>query len=214
MVATELSGRTDIVEPKDRPVGRSGGERGLAATDGICIWLTGLSCSGKTTTAVVAARLIEQHGRTVTLLDGDAVRSHLSKGLGYSRADRDLNIQRIGFVAAEIVRHRGIVICATVSPYRAARDAVRARIGAARFLEVYVDTPLVECERRDVKGMYAAARRGEIQAFTGIDDPYEAPLDPDLLLHTIDTAATENALMILDAVRDRGIDLASGDDVR
>src|SRR5206468_5519735 len=116
---------------------------------GVCIWFTGLSGAGKSTTAEVLTVLLLEHGRQVTLLDGDVVRTHLSKGLGFSRADRDTNIHRIGFVASEIVRHGGAVVCAAVSPYRAARDHCRSLFGEGRFLEVFVDTPLEVCEQRD-----------------------------------------------------------------
>lgn len=145
---------------------------------GVCIWFTGLSGAGKSTTAEVLTVMLLEHGRQVTLLDGDVVRSHLSSGLGFSKADRDTNIRRIGFVAAEIVRHGGIAICAAVSPYRAPRNDVRNMVGHKRFIEVFVDTPLDICEERDTKGIYAQARRGEIKGFTGIDDPYEAPQHP------------------------------------
>ena len=122
------------------------------------------------------------------MLDGDVVRTHLSKGLGFSKEDRDTNIRRIGFVAAEIVRHGGVAVCAAVSPYRATRDEVRHMVGADHFVEVFVDTPLEVCERRDSKGMYAKARRGEIKGFTGIDDPYEAPEHPEITLDTVVTS--------------------------
>ena len=145
---------------------------------GLCIWFTGLSGSGKSTTAAVLSVLLLEAGRQVTELDGDVVRTHLSKGLGFTREDRDTNILRIGFVASEIVRHGGTVMCAAVSPYRETRDAVRAMMDEDQFIEVFVDTPLSVCEQRDVKGMYAKARRGEIKEFTGISDPYESPLNP------------------------------------
>jgi sulfate adenylyltransferase len=171
---------------------------------GFCIWFTGLSGAGKSTTAeIVVGRLLEQ-GRQVTLLDGDVVRTHLSKGLGFSKEDRDTNILRIGFVAMEIVRHRGAVVCAAVSPYRATRDRVRDMIGADRFIEVFVDTPLEVCESRDQKGMYAQARRGEIRNFTGIDDPYEAPPSAEIVLETTRTTADENAGRIIAYLVDRG----------
>ena len=128
---------------------------------GVCVWFTGLSGSGKSTTADALTVLLLECGRQVTLLDGDVVRTHLSKGLGFSREDRDTNIRRIGFVAAEIVRHGGLALCAAVSPYRATRDECRAMVGADRFVEVFVDTPLDVCEARDSKGLYAKARRGE-----------------------------------------------------
>jgi len=138
------------------------------------------------------------------VLDGDVVRTHLSKGLGFSKEDRDTNIRRIGFVASEIVRHGGVVICAAVSPYRATRNDVRNMVGSERFIEVFVDTPLEECERRDVKGMYAKARRGEIKDFTGIDDPYEPPLHPEIRLDTLQCSVEENARRILDLLIQRG----------
>ena len=171
---------------------------------GFCVWFTGLSGAGKSTTAELVVRGLLERGREVTLLDGDVVRTHLSKGLGFSKEDRDANILRIGFVAAEIVRHGGAVVCAAVSPYQATRDRVRAMVGTDRFLEVFVDTPLEVCESRDVKGMYAAARRGEIRHFTGIDDPYEAPLAPEIALDTVGASAEKNATMIVARLRERG----------
>jgi len=171
---------------------------------GFCVWFTGLSGAGKSTTAeIVVSRLLE-HGRQVTLLDGDVVRTHLSKGLGFSREDRDANILRIGFVAAEIVRHGGAVVCAAVSPYRATRDAVREMVGASNFIEVFVDTPLEVCEARDTKGMYAQARRGAIKNFTGIDDPYEAPNSAELTLDTTSVSAEGNATKIVAVLSERG----------
>ena len=133
------------------------------------MWFTGLSGAGKSTTAEVLIALLLERGRQATLLDGDIVRTHLSQGLGFSKADRDTNIRRIGFVASEIVRHGGVAVCAAVSPYRATRDEVRAMVGHDHFVEVFVDTPLDVCEERDTKGMYAKARRGEIKEFTGIE---------------------------------------------
>jgi sulfate adenylyltransferase len=171
---------------------------------GFCIWFTGLSASGKSTTAEILTVLLQEFGRQVTLLDGDVVRNHLSRGLGFSKEDRDSNIRRIGFVASEIVKHQGTVICAAVSPYRATRNDVRNTVGAERFVEVFVDTPLEECERRDVKGMYLKARRGEIKNFTGIDDPYEAPIQPELTLETINSTAEENARLIIGYLAERG----------
>ncbi|MFN2421645.1 MAG: bifunctional sulfate adenylyltransferase/adenylylsulfate kinase [Gemmatimonadota bacterium] len=171
---------------------------------GACIWFTGLSGSGKSTTAEVLTVLLLEHGRRVTVLDGDIVRTHLSHGLGFSREDRDRNIHRIGFVASEIVRHGGIVICAAVSPYRATRNDVRNMVGGENFVEVFVDTPLDVCETRDAKGMYAKARAGEIRGFTGIDDPYERPIDPDLVLDTVGQTAESNALKVLTFLSERG----------
>lgn len=174
------------------------------ARTGVCLWFTGLSGSGKTTTAEILELLLLEAGRTSTMLDGDVVRTHLSKGLGFSKEDRDTNIRRIGWVAAEIVAHGGAVICAAVSPYRAVRDEVRAMVGGDKFVEIFVDTPLEECERRDIKGMYAKARRGEIKGFTGIDDPYEAPLNPEITLDTVNFTPEENARRIYDWLAKQG----------
>ncbi|MBN1317464.1 MAG: bifunctional sulfate adenylyltransferase/adenylylsulfate kinase [Anaerolineales bacterium] len=171
---------------------------------GFCIWFTGLSGAGKSTTAEILTTLLQENGRQVTVLDGDVVRTHLSKGLGFSKDDRDVNIRRIGFVAAEIVRHGGVVVCAAVSPYRATRNDVRNMVSQDHYIEVFVDTPLDECERRDVKGLYAKARRGEIKDFTGIDDPYEAPLHPEIILDTIGETAEENARRIMSYLSDQG----------
>jgi sulfate adenylyltransferase len=164
---------------------------------GFCVWFTGLSAAGKSTTAEILTVLLQEYGKQVTLLDGDVVRNNLSRGLGFSKEDRDANIRRIGFVAAEIVKHQGTVVCAAVSPYRATRNDVRSLIGAERFVEVFVNTPIEECERRDVKGMYRKARLGELKNFTGIDDPYEQPLSPELELDTLTHSAEENAHLII-----------------
>jgi sulfate adenylyltransferase len=171
---------------------------------GVCLWFTGLSGAGKSTTAEVLTVLLLERGRHVTVLDGDVVRTHLSKGLGFSKEDRDVNVRRIGYVAAEIVRHGGAVICAAVSPYRATRNEVRTLVGADKFIEVYVDTPLEVCERRDIKGMYAKARRGEIKDFTGIDDPYEPPLHAEVTIETVLRTPEENARLILDLLLQKG----------
>jgi sulfate adenylyltransferase len=171
---------------------------------GVCIWFTGFSGAGKSTTAEVLTVLLLEHGRQVTLLDGDVVRTHLSKGLGFSKEDRDTNIRRIGFVAAEIVQHGGVAICAAVSPYRATRNDVRNLIGSEHFVEVFVDTPLEVCETRDTKGMYAKARRGEIKDFTGIDDPYEPPAQPEVTLDTVTYTPEENARLILHYLSQHG----------
>ncbi|MGH9969943.1 MAG: bifunctional sulfate adenylyltransferase/adenylylsulfate kinase [Pyrinomonadaceae bacterium] len=164
---------------------------------GACIWFTGLSGAGKSTTAEILSVLLLENGRKVTLLDGDVVRTHLSKGLTFSKEDRDANILRLGFVAMEVVRHGGIAICAAISPYRTTRNEVRNMIGEERFIEVFVNTPLHECERRDTKGMYLKARRGELKGFTGVDDPYESPVHPNLTLDTISHTAEANAQAIL-----------------
>jgi sulfate adenylyltransferase len=171
---------------------------------GFCVWFTGLSGSGKSTTAEALIPMLHECGRTVTFLDGDIVRTHLSKGLGFSREDRDTNILRIGFVAAEIVRHGGAVVSAAISPYRTTRDQVRKMVGADQFIEVYVNTPINICEQRDVKGLYARARRGEVAGFTGIDDPYEAPLNPEILLNTVTDEVLGNAKKIIIYLERRG----------
>ncbi len=171
---------------------------------GACIWFTGLSGAGKSTTAEVLTVLLLERGRQVTVLDGDVVRTHLSRGLGFSKEDRETNIRRIGFVAAEIVRHGGVVICAAISPYRATRDEVRGMVGADRFVEVFVDTPLEVCEARDSKGLYAKARRGEITDFTGIDDPYEPPVTPEITLDTVTRPPEENAARIVEFLARQG----------
>jgi sulfate adenylyltransferase len=172
---------------------------------GICIWLTGLSGAGKTTTAEILTIMLMEYGRQVTVLDGDVVRTHLSKGLGFSREDRDANVLRIGYVAAEVVRHGGIAIAALLSPYRTTRNEVKNYIGGDRFIEVFVAAPLEVCEQRDAKGMYAKARRGEIKGFTGIDDPYEPPLEPDITIDTVSLTPQESALLIFNHLLERGI---------
>jgi sulfate adenylyltransferase len=154
---------------------------------GRTVFFTGLSGSGKSTVArAVVERLAGS--RSITLLDGDVVRTHLSKGLGFSATDRDVNIRRIGWVAAEVTKHGGLAVCAPIAPYDATRQWVRATVEAAggpgSFLLVWISTPLEVCEARDVKGLYAKARAGEIKGFTGIDDPYETPADADLVIDT------------------------------
>ncbi len=168
------------------------------------MWFTGLSGSGKSTTAEILTTLFSEYGRQVTVLDGDVVRTHLSKGLGFSKEDRDTNIRRIGFVAAELVRHGGTAVCAAVSPYRATRNDVRNMTGQDHFVECFVDTPLAVCEERDVKGLYAKARRGEIKGFTGIDDPYEAPNHAEIVLDTVNATAEENARTIISYLIEKG----------
>jgi sulfate adenylyltransferase len=171
---------------------------------GVCLWFTGLSGAGKSTTAEILTNLLMEYGRRVTVLDGDVVRTHLSKGLGFSKEDRDTNILRIGFVASEIVRHGGTVICAAVSPYRATRSEVRNLVGNDNFVEIFVDTPLDVCEERDTKGMYAKARRGEILGFTGIDDVYEIPDAPEITIDTVNFNVEENAKIIINYLISEG----------
>ncbi|MBI4322308.1 MAG: adenylyl-sulfate kinase [Chloroflexi bacterium] len=164
---------------------------------GFCVWLSGLCAAGKTTIAEILASMLMDHGREVTLLDGDVVRTHLSRGLGFTKDDRDSNILRMGFVASEIVRHKGAVICAAVSPYEATRRQVRNMVGGDRFVLVFVNTPLEECKRRDPKGLYAKALRGELSGFTGIDDPYEPPPDPEIVLDTVGSTPEQSAGRII-----------------
>ena len=176
---------------------------------GACLWFTGLSGAGKTTTAEALVAVVESRGRTVTVLDGDVVRTHLSKGLGFSKEDRDENVRRVGFVAAEIVRHGGFVVCSLVSPYRETRQEVREMVDAAggpeSFIEVFVDTPLDEVVQRDVKGWYAGAERGEVKNMTGVADPYEPPEAPELRLVTVDRTVDENVATIVAFLEDRDL---------
>jgi sulfate adenylyltransferase len=172
---------------------------------GFCLWFTGLSGAGKSTTAEIVTSLLLERGRQVTVLDGDVVRTHLSKGLGFSREDRDTNILRIGFVAGELVRQHGAVICAAISPFRAARNECRKMVGEDKFIEVFVDTPIEVCEERDAKGLYAKARRGEITGFTGVDDPYEAPQNPEITLNTVEFNPEQNARKIIEYLEQQGL---------
>lgn len=153
---------------------------------GVVLFFTGLSCSGKSTIAqLLLARLQELQDRDITFLDGDVIREHLSKGLGFSKEDRDENVKRVGFVASEVAKHGGIAICSLIAPYRDARRAVRNRVEHhGEFIEIYVNTSIEECARRDTKGLYEKARQGLIKGFTGIDDPYEEPEKPELIART------------------------------
>ncbi|MDQ1685590.1 MAG: sulfate adenylyltransferase [Frankiaceae bacterium] len=170
---------------------------------GQVVFFTGFSGSGKSTIArTLVTRLVEQ--RPVTLLDGDVVRTHLSRGLGFSREDRDTNIRRIGWVAAEVAKHGGIAVCAPIAPYdetrRWVRRTVDAAAGAGSFVLVWVSTPLEVCEARDVKGLYARARAGDIRGFTGIDDPYEPPTDADIVIDTSAVTLDEAVDIVLAAI--------------
>ncbi len=162
---------------------------------GVVIWFTGLSGSGKTTIAHMVEEKLVQAGVPVEVLDGDVVRENLSKGLGFSKEDRDTNIRRIAFVAHLLQRNGVFVITAAISPYKALRDEARAM--AKDFVEVFADAPLEVCEARDTKGLYAKARAGEIKGFTGIDDPYEAPENPEILIDTETLKPEEAAQRIL-----------------
>jgi adenylylsulfate kinase len=165
------------------------------SNDGVVIWFTGLPGAGKSTLAQALAPRLRAQGWRVEILDGDAVRTHLSKGLGFSREDRDTNIARIAFVAHLLARNGVAVLVAAISPFRRARDEARALIGD--FVEVHVAPPLAECIRRDVKGLYAKAMAGEIRAFTGISDPYEEPLSPELRVDTSVVSVEQGTTRIL-----------------
>jgi len=178
----------DLSQTHDKNSSLSGDARG------VIVWFTGLSGAGKSTIAEALAPHLRERGKRVEILDGDVVRTHLSKGLGFSRADRDTNIQRIGFVAHLLARNGTVVITAAISPYRATRDWVREL--SPDFVEVFVDTPLEVCETRDVKGLYKKARAGEIKEFTGISDPYEPPLAPELTVPTHRQSVEESVAQI------------------
>lgn len=162
---------------------------------GVTVWFTGLSGAGKTTIRMAVEQQLRDRGLKVEVLDGDIVRENLTKGLGFSKADRDENIRRIGFVAHLLSRNEVIVLVSAISPYRATREEVRQKIGD--FVEVYVNAPLEVCEARDVKGLYKKARAGEIKQFTGIDDPYEPPLNPEIECKTDQETSEESAAKVL-----------------
>ena len=168
---------------------------------GMTLWFTGLSGAGKTTISQAVEKELISQGYKVEVLDGDVVRENLTKGLGFSKADRDENIRRIGFVAQLLTRNGVIVIVSAISPYRNIRDEVRSRIGD--FVEVYVNAPLAVCEERDVKGLYKRARSGEIKSFTGIDDPYEAPMSPEIECRTDQETLEESVTKVLTEVQER-----------
>jgi adenylylsulfate kinase len=170
---------------------------------GFCLWFTGLSGAGKSTIAALVVQELRRHGQRVELLDGDEVRENLSKGLGYSKADRDTNIRRIGWVAALLARNGVIAVTAAISPYRDVRDAIRADI--RHFVEVFVDTPLDVCEQRDVKGLYSKARAGELGEFTGVSDPYEPPLAPEVQVVTHDRDAAASGAQVLSYLEEAGL---------
>ncbi len=169
---------------------------------GFTLWLTGLSGAGKSTLATAVGHELRRRGVRVEVLDGDEVRQNLSKGLGFTREDRDTNIRRIGYVAKLLTRNGVVVITAAISPYRAVRDEVRREIGA--FVEVYVKASLDECVRRDTKGLYRRALAGEIPQFTGVSDPYEEPLRPELVIDTEREVVRESAARVIDRLVELG----------
>lgn len=174
-----------------------------ASSPGFVLWFTGLSGAGKSTLAQAVGTTLRAQGLRVELLDGDEVRENLSRGLGFSREDRDTNVQRIGFVAKLLARNGVATLVAAISPYRAARDAVRGSV--AHFVEVHVDASVDACARRDVKGLYAKALAGEIKSFTGVSDPYEAPLTPELAIATEGESVDASAARVLDYLTARGL---------
>ena len=176
----------------------------MAAEKGFCLWFTGLSGSGKTTITNVLVKELRRRGSKLEVLDGDIVRQNLSKGLGFSKEDRDTNIRRVAFVAELLARNGVPVITAAISPYREIRDEARAKMDGY-FIEAYVKASVEECERRDVKGLYAKARAGEIKEFTGVSDPYEAPENPELVIDTESQTPEESAQQILDYLEERGL---------
>jgi adenylylsulfate kinase len=169
---------------------------------GVTIWLTGLSGGGKTTISQFLEKELQMQGYRVAVLDGDVVRQNLTRGLGFSKEDRDENVRRIGFVADLLTQNGVITIVSAISPYRDLREEVRQRIGD--FIEVYVNAPLEVCEQRDVKGLYKKARTGEIKHFTGIDDPYEPPVCPEVECNTERESVAESATKVLAKLRELG----------
>jgi len=176
---------------------------------GVTLWFTGLSGSGKSTLAQHIAPALQGCGCQVEVLDGDEIRQNLSKGLGFSKEDRDVNIKRIGWVAKLLTRNGVVAIAAAISPYRETRQWCREQIG--NFVEIYVNCPLPVCERRDTKGLYARARAGQIKQFTGIDDPYEVPEAPEVVVHTSEETVEQSVQKILDRLRALGYLPLAGD---
>jgi adenylyl-sulfate kinase len=173
---------------------------------GFTLWFTGLSGSGKSTIAHVVGPELERRGLIVEYLDGDTVRTHLSKGLGFSKEDRDTNIERIGWVASRITKHGGAVIAAAISPYEETRRKARELVEQyGPFVEVYVATSVEECARRDVNGLYAKAYAGEIKGFTGVDDPYEAPSNPEITVETEGRDVEESAQVVIEKLEQLGL---------
>src|SRR5919199_2872304 len=170
---------------------------------GATIWFTGLSGAGKSTIAELVRDELIHRGQPVEILDGDVVRTHLSKGLGFSKEDRDENIRRIGFVCNLLSKHGVFAIAAAISPYREIRDEVRAAANG-KFFEIYVSTPVEECAKRDVKGLYARAFAGEIKNFTGVSDPYEPPLNPEVSLRTAEESPELSAERVIEALEAHG----------
>ena len=168
----------------------------MTSDNGFTLWFTGLSGAGKSTVAQIVEQELRSRGERVEVLDGDVVRQNLSKGLGFSREDRDTNIRRIAFVADLLSRNGVVAITAAISPYHATRDEARALMGD-RFVEIHVSASVEECARRDVKGLYEKAFAGEIKEFTGVSDPYEPPLDPEITVETEGRTPEESAAFVI-----------------
>jgi adenylylsulfate kinase len=204
---------TDIMTAGAESITAAGAESitaadgGPATSAGVTVWLTGLPSAGKTTIARALAVRLLAAGKRVEVLDGDDLRTHLTAGLGFSREDRDTNVRRVGFVARLLARNGVIVLVPVIAPFAATRAAVRADHDAdgSAFVEVHVSTPVEVCADRDVKGLYARARAGELQGLTGVDDPYEIPQSPELRLDTRGTSAEESAARVYAALAERGL---------
>jgi len=191
---------SEHIHPVEHP------ESDRVAGGGFTLWFTGLSGSGKTTIAHLVGPELEARGKIVEYLDGDVVRTHLSKGLGFSKEDRDTNIERIGWVASRLTRHGAAVIAAAISPYEETRRAARAMVEQfGPFVEVHVHASVDECARRDVKGLYAKAFAGEIKGFTGVDDPYEPPAAPEITLDTEAHEPEESARLVVARLEELGL---------
>ena len=181
-------------------------ESDRARGGGFTLWFTGLSGSGKSTIAHLVGPLLDERGHVVEYLDGDTIRTHLSKGLGFSKEDRDTNIERIGWVASRLVRQGAAVICAAISPYEETRRKARTLVEQfGPFVEVYVKASVDECARRDVNGLYAKAFAGEIKGFTGVDDPYEEPSDPQIVVDTEEQTPAESARLVVEKLEELGV---------
>jgi adenylylsulfate kinase len=181
-------------------------ETDRAREGGFTLWFTGLSAAGKTTIAHIVGPAIEARGPIVEYLDGDTVRTRLSKGLGFSKEDRDLNIERIGWVSSRLTRHGAVVLTSAISPYRDVRARAREMVEQfGPFVEVFVDVSVEEASRRDVKGLYAKAMQGEIQNFTGVNDPYEKPENPEIRIDADTQSPQESARQILAYLEERGL---------
>ncbi|HYZ19452.1 MAG TPA: adenylyl-sulfate kinase [Gaiellaceae bacterium] len=178
----------------------------LQALTGFTVWFTGLSGAGKTTIAELVGPQLEERGYEIEYLDGDVVRTHLSKGLGFSKEDRDTNIERIGWVASRLTRHGAAVLVSAISPYEETRRKARALVEEhGPFVEVFVATSVEECARRDVKGLYEKAFRGEIKEFTGVSDPYEEPASPEVRIDTEQHEPEESARIVLEKLAELGL---------